>query len=165
VVQADFLQQTNHLPVAREMLRQAATLQPDLPFLQTCLAIDSYTQYNNADAEKEFRQAAALDAQDFRPPFYLAHIILRESGYTPQSTPRIIENLEKTVQLRPDFAPAWAFLSVAYRHQPDTKQRALDAAHKANNLEPAVMAYRVDVFDAQLALDREADARATWLTA
>ena len=161
VVQADFLQQTNHLPVAREMLRQAATLQPDLPFLQTCLAIDSYTQYNNADAEKEFRQAAALDAQDFRPPFYLAHIILRESGYTPQSTLRIIENLEKTVQLRPDFAPAWAFLSVAYRHQPDTKQRALDAAHKANNLEPAVMAYRVDVFDALLALDREADARAT----
>jgi cytochrome c-type biogenesis protein CcmH/NrfG len=160
VTQADFLQHMNHIPEARKMLDEALQQQPDLASIHTCIGFDKYTQYNNDDAEKEFQQAAALNPQDFRSFFYLAQIALRKSGYGPQATPQIVQNLEKVVQLNPNFAPAWAFLSVAYRQQPDTREKALDAAHKANHLEPGIMAYAVDVGNALMALDRDAEARA-----
>src|SRR5579859_7410454 len=66
----------------------------------------------------------------------------------------------ETVQLNPNFAPAYAFLSAAYRQQKETREKAVDAAVKANHLEPTVLAYMADVGDALMALDRDAEARA-----
>lgn len=159
VLQADFLQHTNHMPEARQMLRQALEMEPNLASAHACIGFDSFTQYNNDEAEKEFKQAADLDPKNFRVFFYLAEVTDRKAGYSTQSTPQIIEYLEKTVQLNPNFAPAYAFLSVAYRQPPPAKEKALDAAHQANRLEPTVMAYAVDIGNAYIALDRVPEAR------
>ena len=160
VIQADFLQHTNHPSQARELLEKALVLQPDLAAIHACLGYADYIQVNNDDAEKEFNQAATLNPQDPRSFFFLALIAARKAGYTSQSTPQIVTYLEKVVQLNPNFATGYAYLSIAYRQQPDTKPKALDAALKAYSLQPAVLGYLGLIGDASIALNRDADARA-----
>ena len=156
---ADFLDHTNHVAEAREMLKNALAQQPDLGRVHECMAFEALTQHDNDTAEKEFRQALKLDPSSYRSLFYLAEIIYRRSGYNPQSLPELLQDLEAAVQINPDFAPAYGFLSVAYREQPQTKQKALDAALKAHKLEPAMFSYVVEIGDALISLDRDADAR------
>jgi tetratricopeptide (TPR) repeat protein len=159
VVQADFFQHNGHASDARRLLKQALETEPKLAVLHARLGYDNYVQYNNDDAEREFKQAVELNPQEFRPYFYLAELAYRKSHYAADSTPQIIQYLEKTVQLNPDFAPAYAFLSVAYRQQRETREKALDAARKANHLDPSVFAYAADIGDALIALGRDAEAR------
>lgn len=40
------------------------------------------------------------------------------------------------MQVNPNFAPAYAFLSVAYRQQKETKEKALAAGMQAAKLDP-----------------------------
>jgi tetratricopeptide (TPR) repeat protein len=159
VVQADFFQHSGHANDGRRLLKQAQEAEPNLATLHACLGYDNYVQYNNDEAEQEFKQAVQLNPQEFRPYFYLAEIAYRKNKYGVGSTPQIITYLEKVVQLNPNFAPAYAFLSVAYRQQQETREKALDAGFKANHLDPSVLAYVADIGDALMALDRGADAR------
>jgi Tetratricopeptide repeat/Protein of unknown function (DUF1570) len=159
-VQADFLEHTNHLPEAREMLSQALQLEPNLASAHACLGFAAYLKFDLDEAEKEFKQATQLNPQDFWSFFYLAEAVDRKSGYSAQSTPEIVAYLEKVVALNPDFAPAYAFLSVAYRQPDQPKEKALSAALKASQLKPAIFAYDVDIGDALIALNRDDDARA-----
>jgi tetratricopeptide (TPR) repeat protein len=160
VVQADFFQHYGHAADARRVLKQALDLEPNLASVHEGLGFDNYAQYNNDDAEKEFKQAAQLNPQDFRPYFYLAEINYRRNHYRAESTVQIIGYLEKAAQLNPNFAPTYAFLSVAYRQQRETREKALEAAMKANHLDPSILAYVADVGDALIALNRDAEARA-----
>jgi len=159
-IQADFLQHTNHPSQAQEMLKEALVSQPDLGAIHACLGYADYLQVNDGDAEKEFNQAASLNPQDSRSFFFLALIAARKAGYTSQSTPQIVSYLEKVVQLNPNFATGYAYLSIAERQQPETRAKALDAALKAYSLQPAVLGYLELIGDASIALDRDADARA-----
>jgi len=159
VVQADFFQHFGHANDGRRLLKQAQEAGPNLAALHACLGYDNYVQYNNDEAEQEFKQAVQLNPQDFRPYFYLAEIAYRKNKYGAGSTPQIIAYLEKVVQLNPNFAPAYAFLSVAYRQQRETREKALDAGFKANHLDPSVLAYVADVGDALMVLGRDAEAR------
>jgi tetratricopeptide (TPR) repeat protein len=159
ILQADFLEHRSKIPEARQLLSRAQQLQPSLPSLHARVGYADFLQFNNDDAEKELEQATSQDPQDFRSLFCLAEIALRKGGYGPQNTPQIISDLEKVVQIAPNFAPGYAFLSVAYRQQPDTRQKSLDAALKSNQLDPATLPYLVDVGDALIALNRDSDAR------
>jgi cytochrome c-type biogenesis protein CcmH/NrfG len=159
VVQADALQHRNHAPEANEMLKRALTLEPSLAGVHTCLGFAAFLKFDNDEATKEFTQANTLDPKDFRPLYYLALIVLRQQNYSAQSTPQMDAYLEKVVQQNPNFAPAYAFLSVAYRHQPVALDKALNAALRANQLEPANLAYAVDVGDVLIALNRDSEAR------
>jgi tetratricopeptide (TPR) repeat protein len=159
VVQADFLEHTNHLPEAREMLSQALQLEPNLASAHAGMGYLAFLKFSNDDAENEFKRATELNPQDFRSFFFQAEIVFRKSGYSAESTPQIVTYLEKAIGSNPDFAPAWAFLSVAYRQPNQPKEKALDAALKASHLRPAVIAYAVDIGDALIALNRNDDAR------
>jgi tetratricopeptide (TPR) repeat protein len=85
---------------------------------------------------------------------------LRRDGYTKDSTPKIRVELEKILSLSPDFAPAHAFLSVAYAQDPDKDfNKALNSAIRASNLEPGNLAYLIDIGKAYLAAGRIPEAR------
>lgn len=159
VIQADFLEHTNHVPEAREMLKKALAEQPGLARVHECLGYGAYLEHDHDTAETEFEQALKLDPSSYRSHFYLAGVIYRRSGYAAPTLPTLIQHLEAAVRINPDFAPAYSFLSIAYREQPETKQMALDAALKAHTLEPAVLTYVVDIGDALIALNRDSEAR------
>lgn len=159
-VEADFLEHTNHMSQAHDMLQQAAQMQPDLPALHDCLVFNDFVQHQNDTAQAEFEKAFKLNPQDYRALYYLAQTSARMSGYAPQSVAEVRQDLETAVQINPNFAPAWAFLSTVYLQNPTTRQQALDAALKAHQLMPAVVGYVVEAGNAMMALNRDADARA-----
>ncbi len=159
VAQADFLQHSRHEKEAEPLLAEAIALQPKLAAAHACLGYVKYVHFYDAAAEKEFKEAAKLDPNDFRAAFYLAELNYREKGFSPQMTPQIVANLERTIQLNSNFAPAYAFLSIAYLQDPDTRTKALDAAIKASALEPTSMAYAVNSGNALMVLNREQEAR------
>jgi len=140
------------------MLLKAVEHQPDLAVARVGLGYVNYIQHDNDAALTEFNKAIDLDQNDFRPYHFRALLLLRTAGYTKESTPQIIDNLQKTIALAPDFAPAYGFLSVAYRQQDSTKPKSFDAAVRASTLEPANYNFMVDIGDALLAINHDQDA-------
>ncbi len=67
---------------------------------------------------------------DFDQLFDIAHLALATRNWA-----RAAASFEKCVQLRPDFAPAWANLSIAYWRLGDGK-RQLNAAKRAIDADP-----------------------------
>ncbi len=160
VTEADFLQHNLHEKEARPLLTEAMALEPKLAALHAYLGYVKYIHFYDEEAEKEFTEAEKLDPKDFRPAFYLAELNYRKKGFTAQMTPRIVAGLEQALQLNDSFAPAYAFLSIAYLQEPETRPKALDAALKASALEPTSMAYAVNAANALMLMNREEEARA-----
>jgi hypothetical protein len=156
--EADFLQHTRHEKEADVLLSEALALEPKTGSAHAARGYAAYLHFYDEASQKEFREAVALNAKDFRSNFYLAELAYREKGFTPESTAQIVGYLERTVELNENFAPAYAFLSTAYLQQPETRDKALDAARSASRLEPTSMAYGVNVGNALLALHRDAEA-------
>jgi tetratricopeptide (TPR) repeat protein len=159
VVQADYLIHSDHLPEAIEALHQAESLDPKTARLHDELGYYHYAKSDLDHAAKEFDLALAADPHDATAYLYRSYILVRKSGYTKDSTPQVIANLEKVISLQPDFAPAHAFLSVAYIQAPEMKGKALDAAKKAMDLEPGNLSYYIDAGKALLASGDLAGAR------
>jgi len=158
-LEADFLEHSGHGKDAKAMLREAIQQQPSLAAAYSTMGMFDFQQHDNDAAQKEFEQALQLDPGDFRSYYYLADILYRRMGYREESTPQIIKHLENLVKINPDFAPGHAFLSVAYRQQKETRERALAAGIQAAKLDPIQLAYVADIGDALLALDRDKDAQ------
>jgi tetratricopeptide (TPR) repeat protein len=156
--QADFLLRRGSPAEALNVLHQAAAADPKLAAVHDGLGYYHYLRAANDEAEKEFAQALAMDANDMNAVYYQAHLLLRQSGYTKETTPQIREKLEKVIAARPDFAPAHAFLCIAYIQSPETKSKAIGEAQRAMELEPGNMAYFIDLGKAVLALGRIDDA-------
>jgi hypothetical protein len=159
VAEADFLQHNLHEREAQPLLAEAVALEPKLAALHAYLGYVKYIHFYDEEAEKEFSEAERLDPKDFRPVFYLAELNYRKKGFSPQMTPQIVASLERTLQLNDSFAPAYAFLSIAYLQEPETRPKALDAALKASALEPTSMAYAVNAANALMLMNREEEAR------
>jgi tetratricopeptide (TPR) repeat protein len=159
LAQAGYLLRANHLPEGLELLHQVAAINWNLPGYHTELG---YYHLQNGDypkALKEFDLALA-DPDDLSAHLYIATALYRESGYTEESTPQIRSHLEKVIALNPDFAPAYAFLSLAYIQKPaPNNQRAFDAAARASRLEPGNLSYYIDIGMVLLADGKFAEAK------
>ena len=160
LAQADFLLRSNHLPEALEKLHAAEQLDPAVRGYHSELGHYHFLKADYANAEKELQSAIATDPNDLPPHIDMALLYLRRDNYTTDSTPKIRAELEKVLSLSPDFAPAHAFLSIAYAHDPgkDT-DRAFKAARRASELEPGNLAYFIDMGKALLAAGRIPEAK------
>jgi Flp pilus assembly protein TadD len=160
LAQAGYLLRTDHLPEGLEVLREVAAINTKAQGYHTELG---YYHLQNADypkALKEFDLALTADPNDLSAHLYMATALYREFGYTEESTPKIRLHLEKIVTLNPDFAPAHAFLSLAYIQKPSPNtQKALDAAARASRLEPGNLSYYIDIGMVLLADGKFAEAK------
>ncbi len=159
VAQADYLLHTNHLPEAIELLHEAEKLDPKVPRLHDELGYYHFVKADYDNSLKEFDLATAEDPNDATAYYYKASIPYRKSGYNRETTPQIIANLQKTISLQPNFAPAHAFLCIAYTQSADTKSKALAEAKKAMELEPGNLAYFIDAGRALVATNDLANAK------
>ena len=160
LAQAGYLLRTDHLPEGLEVLREVAAINTNAQGYHTELG---YYHLQNADypkALKEFDLALTADPNDLSAHLYMATALYHEFGYTEESTPKIRLHLEKIVTLNPDFAPAHAFLSLAYIQKPSpNNQKALDAAARASRLEPGNLSYYIDIGMVLLADGKFAEAK------
>jgi tetratricopeptide (TPR) repeat protein len=160
LAQAGYLLRGNHLPEGLEVLHQVATIDPSTRGYHTELGYYNLQNGDYQKAMKEFELALAADPKDLSAHLYLATALYREFGYTEETTPEIRRHLETVVALNPDFAPAYAFLSVADIQKPAQEdQRAFDAASRAVRLEPGNLSYYIDVGMVLLADGKFAEAR------
>ena len=151
VIQADYLVHTNHLPEAIEILHQAEKLDAKTPRLHDELGYYHFVKADYDNSLKEFDLATAQDPNNATAYYYKASIPYRKSGYNRELTPQIIANLQKVVSLQPNFAPAHAFLCIAYTQSAETKPKAFAEAKKAMDLEPGNLAYFIDAGRALIA--------------
>lgn len=160
LAQAGYLLRTDHLPEGLEVLHEVAAINTKAQGYHTELG---YYHLQNADypkALKEFDLALTADPNDLSAHLYMATTLYREFGYTEESTQKIRLHLEKIVTLNPDFAPAHAFLSLAYIQKPSpNNQKALDAAARASRLEPGNLSYYIDIGMVLLADGKFAEAK------
>jgi hypothetical protein len=151
VAQADYLVHTNHLPEAIEILHEAEKLDAKTPHLHDELGYYHFVKADFDNSLKEFDLASAEDPNDATAYYYKASIPYRKSGYDRETTPQIIANLQKVISLQPNFAPARAFLCIAYTQSAETKPKAFAEAKKAMDLEPGNLAYFIDAGRALIA--------------
>jgi tetratricopeptide (TPR) repeat protein len=144
VAQADYLVHTNHFPEAIEVLHDAGRLDPKVPHLHDELGYYHFVKADYDNSLKEFDLAIAEDPNDATAYYHKASIPYRKNGYNRETTPQIIANLQKVISLQPNFAPAHAFLCIAYTQSPDTRAKAFAEAKKAMDLEPGNLAYFID---------------------
>lgn len=157
---ADFLLRSSHLPEGLEQLHEVEKLDAATPGYHSELGHYHLAKADYANAEKELQSAIAANPNDISAHIDMAFVYLRRDNYTQESTPKIRVELEKVLSLSPDFAPAHAFLSIAYAQEPAKDvDKALKAARRASELEPGNLAYFIDIGKALLAAGRIPDAR------
>jgi Flp pilus assembly protein TadD len=157
---ADYLLRSSHLPEGLEQLHEVEKLDPATPGYHSEFGHYHLLKADFGNAEKELQAAIAANANDISAHIDMAFVYLRRDNYTKESTPKIRAELEKVLSLSPDFAPAQAFLSIAYAQEPDKDtDKAFKAARRASELEPGNLAYFIDMGKALLAAGRIADAR------
>jgi len=144
VIQADYLVHTNHLPEAIEILHEAEKMDTKAPRLHDELGYYHFVKADLDNSLKEFDMAIAEDPNDATAYYYKASIPYRKSGYDSENIPQIIANLQRVISLQPNFAPAHAFLCIAYTQSAETKRKALAEAKTAMDLEPGNLAYFID---------------------
>src|SRR6266478_4883154 len=159
LAQADYLVHTSHLAEAIEILHQAEKLDPRVPHLHGELGYYHFVKADYDNSLKEFDLAIAEDPNDATAYYNKASIPYRKSGYDREATPQIIANLQRVISLQPNFAPAHAFLCIAYTQFAETKPKALGEAKRAMDLEPGSLAYFIDAGRALIATNNLADAK------
>src|SRR5579862_6064801 len=157
--EANFLMRNGSLSEALNLLHQAEDADHSLAALHEALGYYHYLRSDNENADKEFDQAISLDPKNAASYYYKAEILYRKSGYHKDTTPIIRDYLEKAIGFDANFAPAHAFLCIAYTEEDETKPKSIGEAKRAIELEPGNLAYYVDLGRAALANGKTADAQ------
>jgi Tfp pilus assembly protein PilF len=143
--EANFLLRNGSQSEALNLLHQAADADHELPALHEALGYYHFLRSDNENAGKEFDETLSHDAKNAASYYYKAEILYRKSGYTKDATPIIRTDLEKAVEFDPNFAPAHAFLSIAYTEADETRSKSIAEARRAIELEPGNLGYYIDL--------------------
>jgi tetratricopeptide (TPR) repeat protein len=157
--EANFLLRNGSQSEALNLLHQAADADHELPALHEASGYYHFLRSDNENAGKEFDEALSRDPKNAASYYYKAEILYRKSGYSKDATPLIRTDLEKAVECDPNFAPAHAFLCIAYSQADETKSKSIAEARRAIELEPGNLAYYIDLGRAALANGKTVDAQ------
>jgi Tfp pilus assembly protein PilF len=157
--EANFLLRNGSQSEALTLLHQAADADHQLPALHEALGYYHFLRADDENAEKEFDETLLRDPKNAASYYYKAEILYRKRGYSKNTTPLIRSDLEKAVEFDPNFAPAHAFLCIAYTEADETKPKSIAEARRAIELEPGNLGYYIDLGRAALANGKTVDAQ------
>jgi Tfp pilus assembly protein PilF len=157
--EANFLLRNGSQSEALNLLHQAADADNELPALHEALGYYHFLRSDDENAGREFDETLSRDPKNAASYYYKAELLYRKSGYTKDATPLIRSDLEKAVEFDPNFAPAHAFLCIAYTEADETKPKSVAEARRAIELEPGNLAYYIDLGRATLANGKTVDAQ------
>jgi tetratricopeptide (TPR) repeat protein len=143
---------------ARTKLEDALMLDSSLASAEESLGFLLLQTDQLEEAEKHFQRAAELDPK--RPlAFYGQGMVAMSRGASVGVPVGAIVAFDKTVELSPDFAPAWYNLASIYSLRKETLPKALDAAQHAASLVPGDASYQYQVAVILQNLGRTEEAR------
>jgi Flp pilus assembly protein TadD len=158
-IRGDFLTHHNRAEQAGALLEEAAKNEPNLAFVHEALGYYHYRRQEVAEADREMMQAIKLGANGFAPLYFHAFLSMQHGSFEGETMLEAASNLEKAIQLNPQFAPAYEALAQAYSHSPDKQKQAVTAGIKAVQLDPGHLPYAINLGYLLLSNSRFAEAR------
>src|ERR1022692_3779420 len=143
-VRADFLVCNDRVADARPLLDHVLQEDPKNVSAHETMGFLEFRAGHLEEARKWYEQAVKLDSQSYVAHYYFAAISMN-SGANPADDAQVESSLRAAIKLNPSFAPPFEGLAAleGMRH------RNLDEAHQlalnAVQLDPANVAYRVNV--------------------
>jgi tetratricopeptide (TPR) repeat protein len=138
---------------------EALRTDPNLPLAHEAQGLLAYSQLQYLTAETAFARAIELNTSSYFPYYFEAETQLRYGLPSDEQAPKLIASLEKTIQMNPQFAPAYAALSTVYSVHPETREKAFAAGRKAIELEPGNLAFAASYTYVLLNAGKTADAK------
>jgi len=132
----EFFVRTNRPKEATESLELAVKAEPNLTMVHEGLGLLALRQLQYDLAQEEFTRAIERNSTNFSVYYYSARARYRTGSLAPGDSEKVIADLEKSIQLNPQFAPAYAALASAYSMNPESAAKGIPAAKKAMELEP-----------------------------
>jgi Tfp pilus assembly protein PilF len=141
-MRADVLAYTGRRNDARALLDSVLRDDPNVALAHETMGHLRYYEGDVADAKKWYREAVKLDSQSFLAHYYYAVTMLDGGGNGEDEA--IESNLRSSIELNPDYAPAYDSLAMFYvsRHRQLDEAYAMDV--RAIELEPGSLSYRVN---------------------
>jgi tetratricopeptide (TPR) repeat protein len=153
----DFFLQTHRPVEARAALEESLRLDPQSTGTQESMGRLALLEDRPKEALEWFSRAVAGDSQS-----YLAHycyaLLTAEKAKEPDNIEEAEDHLERTIELNPSFAPAYAALSGFYMLRPGMMNGALELAQKAVDLDPDSLDYELNYGRILLRLRRTGEA-------
>lgn len=120
------------------LLQRALEIAPDHAPSWAALGYASELQDNDPVALTQYAKAVELDPDDYLSQYLYGESLLRTLGGQRPTTgegeeqlAKAVAALEKSVQLRPEMAQAWARLGFAFVLSPEASPRAVEVLEKA----------------------------------
>jgi tetratricopeptide (TPR) repeat protein len=144
---------------ARVKIEEALKLDPDSVAAQESMGLLLFREDKRSEAQKYFSRAVSLDSKDALANYYDG-MLLVSGGAEEEDSDEAQAALEKAVALKPDLAPAWDALALLYVSDPQSRNKARDAAERAVKAMPGEPRYRFNLAVVLLRMGMFEDARA-----
>jgi tetratricopeptide (TPR) repeat protein len=143
-IRGDFLAHRGRRAEARALLEEALSLDPNLAAAHESLGLLHLFAGEHDEAKKWFARAVALDSKSFLAHYYDATLNML-GALSEEEISRVEGGLQRTIELAPEFAPAYASLAAFYSMRNRKLARALSLVQEAVGREPGVVAYQISL--------------------
>ena len=157
---ADFTASRGRKEDAQDKLEDALKQDPALADAELSLGFLLLREDALDESEKHFARAAELDPASALAFYGKGMVAVARGGNVGVPVDAVV-NLEKTVALNPNFAPAWYNLASIYALRTETMHKALEDANRAAALVPGEQSYQLQVAGISERLKHPEDARGT----
>jgi tetratricopeptide (TPR) repeat protein len=156
-VRADFLAYCRRVKDSRALLERILRQDPNNTAACETLGYLAYHEGNMEAAAKYYEQAVQLDSRSALAHYYFARVSMQKP-FSAENATRIEASLRTSIQLNPEFAPAFDLLAQFCA----THNRNLEEASllnlKAIELEPSTIAFRLNRANLLMQMKRPNDA-------
>jgi Tfp pilus assembly protein PilF len=158
-LQGELYLYTNRPMEAKTALDEALRADRNSPLVHEALGLLAFRQQELDVAGAEFARAVELNSTSYIAYFFSARAQMGLAMPDPANDKREIADLEKALSLNPQFAPAYAALASLYSLNPTTYDQAIEAGHKAIQLEPGNLSLAVSFGFALVNMGKMTEAR------
>ncbi|HEY2457228.1 MAG TPA: hypothetical protein VGI13_08015 [Candidatus Acidoferrum sp.] len=159
IARGEFYVHTQRPKEARAALNAAVQAAPNLPAVHEALGELAYFEHDQETAEKEFTTAVELNSTNALAYFFKARALMFHGMAKPEDADKIAADLEKSISLNSNFAPAYSLLASIYSMRPETREKAFVNGRKSVLLEPGNLGYAVNFGYVLLNTGRLAEAK------
>jgi len=156
-VQGDFMVVNSRFDDARAVLGVALHDDPQNAGAATAMGYLELRENHLEEARRWFSEAVRLDAHSSYALYYYATMLMKssEGGRPPDA---VEKSLRAAIQIDPTFAPASSALATFYAQRGENLEEAERLAARAVELEPSIVAFRLNLAFVLLRMERPEDA-------
>lgn len=133
---------THDLPGAHRLIEQALKDDPKLGLAHEAMGFHYFSEGKDGEAEQEFSQASTLDGHLYLSQFYKTMLSPLPYSTTVSGVNTFGAALGKSLQINPDFAPAFIQLAKIALRVGDLDS-ALKISRRAEEIEPSLAGYHI----------------------